>query len=221
MRSRKQQAALTRRKMLTAAYDLFCKQGFRATTMEAIATRAGVAVQTIYFTFHTKDALLQEVHDWTVLGDDPTPPPQQDWYQGVVAEPDPQKATEALVEGTSTILARVAPMMPVFHAVTGDDAGQVFRHAERLRRDGYHLLAKAMLAKGGSTPQLSPERASDLLFVLLGPEIYRSFVHELQWTQDEWAGWTVTALMRDLFAPQTVSAPHTPDSHQEDRLAGP
>ena len=57
--SRQERAATTRRRMLDAAYDLFCEQGFRATTMDAIAQRAGVAVQTLYFTFHTKDALLQ------------------------------------------------------------------------------------------------------------------------------------------------------------------
>lgn len=41
--------------------------------MEAIAHRAGVAVQNVYFTFHTKDALLQEVHNRTVLGNDALP----------------------------------------------------------------------------------------------------------------------------------------------------
>ena len=63
--------------MLEAAYELFCSDGYRATTMEAIAERAGVAVQTLYFTFHTKDELFQAVHDHTVLGDDIVPPPMQ------------------------------------------------------------------------------------------------------------------------------------------------
>ena len=67
--------------MLAAAYDLFCELGFRAATMDAIAERAGVAVQTLYFTFHTKDELVQAVHEWTVLGDDPVAPPLQSWYR--------------------------------------------------------------------------------------------------------------------------------------------
>src|SRR6187399_1573894 len=80
--SRQERAAGTRRRMLDAAYDLFCDQGFRATTMEAIAERAGVAVQTLYFTFHTKDELLQAVQDRAVLGDDvPTPPHEQPWFR--------------------------------------------------------------------------------------------------------------------------------------------
>ena len=40
--SRQERAALTRSRMLGAAYDLFCEQGFRATTMDSIAERAGV-----------------------------------------------------------------------------------------------------------------------------------------------------------------------------------
>ena len=75
--SRGDKAAATRRRILDAAYDLFCVAGYPATTMAAIGERAGVAVQTVYFTFRTKDALLQAVHNRTVLGRDEIPPPQQ------------------------------------------------------------------------------------------------------------------------------------------------
>ena len=42
--------------------------------MAAIAQRAGVAVQTVYFVFHTKAELLSRVIDAAVLGPDPNPP---------------------------------------------------------------------------------------------------------------------------------------------------
>ena len=89
--------------MLAGAYELFCELGFRATTMDAIAQRAGVAVQTLYFTFRTKDALLQAVHDWTVLGNDATPPPMQPWYLAAAAEPDARKSVALIVSGVATI----------------------------------------------------------------------------------------------------------------------
>src|SRR4051794_41317464 len=91
--------------MVSAAYDLFGEDGFRATTMEAIAARAGVAVQTLYFTFHTKDELLQAVLDWTVMGDDPTPPPMQPWHLAAMAEADGRRALELFVAGVVTIEA--------------------------------------------------------------------------------------------------------------------
>ena len=56
--------------------------------MALIAERAGVAVQTVYFTFRTKDALLQEVHGQTVLGrGTPVAPTDQPWYRAAAASP--------------------------------------------------------------------------------------------------------------------------------------
>ena len=203
--SRQERAAATRRRMLDAAYDLFCEQGFRATTMEAIAERAGVAVQTLYFTFHTKDALLQEVHNRTVLGEDITPPPRQEWHLEAVAEPDASRAVQIVVRGASTILRRVAPMVPVFHSVSADAAGEVYRHGEQLRREGFRVLAEELGAKAPLAPGMTIDRVSDLLFVLLGPETYRSFVVELGWSRDEWADWTTRALGRDIFGPDLLN----------------
>jgi AcrR family transcriptional regulator len=196
--SRQDKAATTRRRMLEAAYDLFCELGFRATTMAAIAERAGVAVQTLYFTFHTKDALLQEVHNRTVLGDDSTGPPQQQWYAAAVAAPDPQHAVALIVGGVAGILRRVAPMLPVFHSVAGDAAGAVFQNAEVLRRQGMRDLAKQILAKDGTRRDVSASHAGDLLCVLLGPETYRSFVVDLSWSEASWIHWTTDTLVRDL-----------------------
>lgn len=196
--SRQDKAATTRRRMLEAAYDLFCELGYRATTMAAIAERAGVAVQTMYFTFHTKDALLQEVHNRTVFGDDPTAPPQQQWYAAAVAEPDAERAIALVVEGVSGILSRVAPMLPVFHSVAADPAGTVFQNAESLRRQGMRDLADQILAKDGTRADISASKAGDLLCVLLGPETYRSFVLDLLWSNQTWIRWTTDTLVHDL-----------------------
>ena len=101
--SRQQKAAITRRRMLDAAYELFCSDSYRPTTMETIAERAGVAVQTLYFTFHTKDELFQEVHDRTVLGDDKLPPPMQPWYLAAVAADDTRDAVRHICRGILSI----------------------------------------------------------------------------------------------------------------------
>src|SRR3954471_19287535 len=98
--------------MLDAAYVLFCEFGFRATTMDAIAERAGVAVQTVYFTFHTKDELFQAVHERTVVGDENVPPPMQPWYLEAIAADDIAVAVRRVARGLSTISRRVAPMIP-------------------------------------------------------------------------------------------------------------
>jgi AcrR family transcriptional regulator len=197
--SRQVQAAATRRRMLDASYTLFCELGYRATTMQAVAERAGVAVQTVYFTFHTKDALLQEVHNWTVLGDDPTPPEQQEWWLDAQGEPDVRQFLVKIVEGASGILRRVAPMIPVFHTVSSDAAGAEYRRVDERRRRGYAALAEDLGQRSPFRPGLTSKHVSDLLFVLLGPEFYRSFVIELGWTHDRWVRWTTDTLLRDLY----------------------
>jgi AcrR family transcriptional regulator len=200
-RSRQEQAAATRQRILDAAYDLFCELGYRATTMTLIADRAGVAVQTVYFTFRTKDALLQEVHDQTVLGrGTPLVPQQQPWYAAAVAEKNPARATRILVDGVATILARVAPMLPVFHAVVADPAGEVYRNAEALRRPAMYDLARdVLLAKAQPRPGVDVAHAGDLLVVMLGPEIYRMYVLELGWSRERWVDWTTQVIVRELF----------------------
>jgi AcrR family transcriptional regulator len=185
--------------MLDAAYAQFCELGFRATTMDAIAERAGVAVQTLYFTFHTKDELLQAVHDRTVLGDDQIPPPLQQWHLDAVTEPDAGQAIYLLVAGISNILARAAPMLPVYDAVAQDPAGAVHRQAEELRHSGYRDLLAELETKAPLRAGLDREHATDALFVLIGPPIYRSLVIERGWTQTEWIEWTTAVLRRELF----------------------
>ena len=56
--------------MVKAAYDQFCANGYLGTPITAIATDAGVAVPTIYYTFGTKARLLDEALGAAILGFD-------------------------------------------------------------------------------------------------------------------------------------------------------
>jgi AcrR family transcriptional regulator len=184
--------------MIDAAYEMFGELGYRATTMAAIAERAGVAVQTLYFTFHTKDELLQEVHKSAVFGEDSRPPKQQRWFAEVAAEVDAQRAISLAVEASASILGRVALMLPVFHAAAADAAGAVFRRGEDRRRRDMRELSELILTKKGTSRSIGADEAADLLHVLLGPETYRSFVLDLGWSPEAWIRWTSNALIRDL-----------------------
>ncbi len=103
------------------------------------------------------------------------------------------------MDGVAAILSRVAPMLPVFHAVSADPAGAVWQRAEQLRRDGYDNLIAMLKTKAPLRHGLSHAHATDLLFVLLGPEVYRTLVITRGWSHRQWARWTATAIARDLF----------------------
>lgn len=55
---RKEQKEDTRKKLLEAAYALFTERGFEASSMRALAERAGVALGTIFVHFPDKHALV-------------------------------------------------------------------------------------------------------------------------------------------------------------------
>jgi AcrR family transcriptional regulator len=192
-------AQATRARIVQRAYGLFCELGYRGTTMEAIAERSGVAVQTVYFNYRTKDILLQAVHEWTVLGDDPKPPPLQDWNIAAMKEPDARDVLPKLIAGIAGIQARVAPMIRVYHSVAQDPAGAVYQRSEELRRQDMAKLVDALAEKTPLVPGLARDRAADLLFFLTGPECYRALVLTAGWSQDGWARWTSDTLCRDLF----------------------
>lgn len=106
--------------------------------MAQIAEDADVAVQTLYFTFHTKAQLLQETFDRAVLGDDvPVPPHFTGWHMAMEAEPSLRAALEHLVDGVTTILERVAPLQRAFHAALAEEGvADVWARGERLREEG-------------------------------------------------------------------------------------
>ncbi|MFE6992270.1 helix-turn-helix domain-containing protein, partial [Streptomyces pharetrae] len=81
--TRRARTAANRARMLGAARDLFTAHGYTATTMKAIADRAGMAVQTLYFTFATKRAILSELVDTEIAGDtEPVATLDRPWVAG-------------------------------------------------------------------------------------------------------------------------------------------
>ena len=78
--TRREKAAVTCERIITAASEVFAERGYVGARMTDIATRAGVAVQTVYFTFHTKAELLKACFDHAVLGPERLPPPQQAFW---------------------------------------------------------------------------------------------------------------------------------------------
>lgn len=197
---RKAKTAATRRRMVTAAYELFCTRGYQATTMAEIAAQAQVAVQTLYFTFSTKSALLQEAFGHAVLGPEPLPPHLQPWFGRMRRAPDLRRGIAQAVSGSIVIFERVAPLITAVRAAATDpDVAAIFAHQEQLRRVGYTNILGVLVGKGPLRAGLSSSQATDVMFVLLSPDMYRAFVAGCGWTSDRYQTWVTTALLRELF----------------------
>ena len=199
--ARRERTLATRRRIVGAAYRLFCEKGYVATTMEAIAREAHVAVPTLYFTFRTKGAILGEVLGAAVMGfDEPVGPEDSPWYRAFEAEPDPRRALKILVENTAPILRRVAPLLAATHAATGDpEVTAISELSEERRRDGYRIIVRQLAAKGGLRQGLTIARATDILLVLLGPQLFDALESGRGWSPVDTNRWVVEVLSQQLL----------------------
>ncbi|MEU6077365.1 TetR/AcrR family transcriptional regulator [Micromonospora sp. NPDC047074] len=191
----------TRRRILQAAYELFVDQGYGATTLQGVAERAGVAVQTIYFAFGNKPSLLKELVDVTIAGDDePIPTLQRAWFLDAVAAGTAEEQLRAHVRGTCEVLGRVAPIMAVLRAAGAQDASlaDMWQQDSDPRLEVQTAAARSLLAKPGARAQLSVDHAADILFGLLSPELYLLFVRDRGWTPERWQQWAYDTLRAQL-----------------------
>jgi AcrR family transcriptional regulator len=197
--SRKDKAAATRRRILAAAHDLFTSAGYQGATMTAIADAAGVAVQTVYFTFHTKSELLGEVFEAAVFGDTGEPPHLQDWYLAAEESDDLDDALRTWAAGVAAIVARVAPLRPVFDGVgPADDVTALWERGERLREEGYGTFLDHLVDRHGLAPGADRDELVDVALVLLGPVGHRGFVEDRRWPVAAWVDLSVRALRQRL-----------------------
>ena len=101
-----------------------------------------------------------------------------------------------VVDNTAPIFARVAPLTGVFRS--GDpEVAQMWARSEALRLDGYRIMTQAVARKGRLKVKL--DEATDILFVLLSPDLYWLIVMNRGWTPDRWRKWIAATLRGALL----------------------
>lgn len=200
-RKRVRDATQTRGRMLEAARELFVRNGYGATTLKEIADRAGVAVQTIYFTFGNKRVLLKELVDVAIAGDlEPVATMDRPWFQDALAATTAESHLRLHVRGTREILERVAPIVEMLRAAASADpalAGEWDGDVDP--RFAVHLeAARSLMTKPGARAGVTAGHAADLLFGVLSPELYQVFVRDRGWSPGQWEDWAADTLVSQL-----------------------
>src|SRR4029078_3851221 len=189
---RRARARATQWRIAKAAFGLFCERGYSGTTMADIAQVAGVAVQTVSYTFHTRAAVLSRAYDFAVGGEgEPIVPWEQPWYREMVAAADVVEALGQLVAGVGEITRRLTPLYVVASGSARSDpeVAEVVESHERMRVDGYRDLGAVSRAKSALRAALTPERANDLLLLYAGMDVYHALVEGAGGSHDECAEW--------------------------------
>ncbi|MFG1703024.1 TetR/AcrR family transcriptional regulator [Nonomuraea sp. M3C6] len=198
-----QKSAETRRRIRSAAGELFMEQGYGATTLQQVADRAEVAVQTIYFVFGNKRALLKEFVDVAIAGDDqPIATMERAWFKEALATGTAERHLRSHVAGTRAVLERVAAITRLLEvAVASDpDLAELWPQQEDPRYVVHDTAARSLMSKPGARLDVSPERAADLLYAVLSPELYLLFVRDRGWRPEEFERWASGTLRTQLCA---------------------
>ncbi|GII79390.1 TetR family transcriptional regulator [Sphaerisporangium rufum] len=194
-------AAATRARMLDAAKALFLERGYAATAMQAIAARAGVAVQTLYFTFTTKRAILKELLDVEVAGDT-TPMASLDrpWV-GEAFAAAPAAQLRLMARRSAEIYGRVGPLLEVVRSAAAADPeiAELWRTNQEQRHTVFTVMTGALAAKTPLREGFNAARAADTVLAVLAPESYHLLVHERGWPAGDWEEWAADALIRQLL----------------------
>jgi AcrR family transcriptional regulator len=198
--TRRDKAAATRERMITAAIEVFTDQGYTGARMADIAERAGVAVQTVYFTFHTKGELLQACFYYAVLGPEKLPPPQQRFWAEIQAARSGRAALAAFVGGNAAILARAAAIDEAAKAAPHEpDAAAVVAYSEQLRREGHREVATMLADRFGLRVGLDVESATDLLLMFGSSATYLT-LRRYGWSDERYITWLTGTLAQQLLA---------------------
>jgi AcrR family transcriptional regulator len=214
---RTEKARATRRRMREAALRLFREQGYAATPMQAIADEAGVAVQTLYFTFGTKRALLSEIFDVAVAGDEePIATLDRPHVQAMLDDADPVAQLRGQASITRMILERLAPALEVVRgAATADpDLAELWETSIKQRATVMERFIAALAAKTSLRDGLDQATAVDIGLALQSPEMYDFLVSRRGWSPRQFEHWLADTLISQLLgAPKRGSV-----SHSDDRL---
>jgi AcrR family transcriptional regulator len=199
---RREQAAATARQIIEVSQRLFESQGYAVTTMSGIAVDAGVALKTVYLTFETKRGLLRAVWDMLLRGRLDAPVAQTAWYQEVIEEPDPRRKLALNARNSTAGNSRVGRLTKVIRdaASTDPDIAALWDHIQTDYHADQRVVVQSLADRGSLRPSRSVDRAADILWTLVHPDLWHLLVGERRWTDDQYEDWLTETSCVQLLA---------------------
>lgn len=201
---REERARRTRAAIRAAARGLFVADGYGGTTIQAIADDAGVAVQTVYATFGNKRAILAELLDVSIAGDDaPVVVNAREWMAPVFSAPTAEQRLRTYAAAVDRILDGAAPVFTVVAEAAASDPeiAELHETAEARRRAGAASVVDAARQVGRLKAGLTRSRAVDLVWLLNGPAVRNHLVGAAGWSRAAYVAWLADTLVDQLLGP--------------------
>lgn len=199
---REESARRTRRAIVAAAAGLFASRGYSATSLAGIAAAAGVARPTVFAAFGSKAALLRQVLDQALAGDDePVPVAGRPWFRPVWEAPAQAAVLGAYAQVCTVIGGRAAL---IFEAVrraadASADVSELWDTLQANRRAGAHMVVRHLQTLGPLRSGLDTTTATDRLWIYNDPAHYHALVHGCGWPEPEFTGWLSSQMQHALL----------------------
>ncbi|QKW20114.1 TetR/AcrR family transcriptional regulator [Kitasatospora sp. NA04385] len=196
---RRQEAARrSRAAILAAGRELLLRDGYRATTVRAVAERAGVSPETLYKAFGGKPGLVKALWDVTLAGDDePLAMAQRPQLKAVLAARDTHaklRLYAAFVRGVHERLADLAALL----AQAGPDGSQILTLSEEERMTGVSAFVTHLTDTGVLPADADAARLADSWWALTGPHLYTQLTAGRGWNTDAYEDWLTGMLLSGL-----------------------
>lgn len=199
---RSEAARETRSRILEAARDLFLSRGYAGLTMQAVADRASVALDTVYAAVGRKPALVRLIVETAISNtDQAVPAEQREYVLRIRTAASARKKLDIYAAAVVDIQSRLAPVVRTLSsaAVTEPELDKIWREISERRARNMKLFATDLIATGEVRAGLGVERVADILWATNGPELYTLLVVERGWAARELERWLADAWARLLL----------------------
>ncbi|MDL9936326.1 TetR family transcriptional regulator [Gordonia sp. ABSL1-1] len=200
---RRAAAEQTRIRILDAARLAFLADGYRTTTIAAIARAAEVAPDTVYATIGRKPELFATLIELALSGTSaPVVGADRDYAVRMRAEPDVRERLRIYAGAVTELQGRLAPLFLVLReaAAAEIELRELWQQITRRRAQNMRVLAGELAAAGGMRTDLSVDEVADIIWTMNSSEYYAMLVAERGWTPDRFREWIFDAWCRLLLA---------------------
>ncbi len=206
---RRERALATRRKVVDVTRELLESEGFASTTIAEVARRAGVSKESVYQRFGSKAALVKEVLDVAIAGDDaPVPVADRPEITRIREEPDVAEKLRLYARGAAHRARRSAKVQLALRDGAGSDrvVDEIWRTLQAERLAGMAMFAANLVSAGGLREGLGVEHVRDVLWTCVSVEVYDLFVHQRGWSVEAYADWLALTLVASMTDPASDQA---------------
>ena len=192
---RQEQADATKIRIAAAAQQLFARDGYATTSIEAIGREAGVATRTVYAAFGAKREILNLIcEQWLERAG------ARSLAQQILADPDPIQRLRGAARWITVLYSTDFDVARILDAAADEDAPTQALLRSKLR--GRNRVMNELIASVQHELAVPVADGQTLYRALGATGVYNELVVNSKWTPERFQAWLADTLTAQLINPQ-------------------